>query len=324
MKRIALVFRGIIAVGFVLSLGCEFLISPAYAEFIFQGIPYVDQQAFIDSGRRCGTREVGEEEALRIHERINLRRQELSLGVVREAGSVTIPLWVHVINRGAGLENGDVPDSMIAAQVSVLNDSYVGLTGGFASPFQFQLVGITHTTNPEWFAMMPGSKAEPEAKAATRVGGPETLNIWTANPGGGLLGWATFPFEYESNPSNDGVVVLYSSLPGGSAAPYDEGDTATHEVGHWLGLFHPFQGGTGSCVTDNPRFGDQIDDTPAERVSTYGCPTSKNSCPDSLPNGEGDDPIENFMDYTDDACMYEFTGDQSERMDVLTAEYRGL
>ena len=219
----------------------------------------------------------------------------------------TIDVYFHVINNGSGIENGDVPDSQINAQITVLNNAYAPWD------WSFRLVSTDRTTNSSWYTMGPGTTAEQQAKAALRQGSADDLNLYTANPGGGLLGWATFPSSYRSNPSNDGVVVLFASLPGGSAYPYNEGDTATHEIGHWMGLYHTFQGGCGGR-------GDYVSDTPAEKSAAFGCPEGRDTC--TQRRHAGLDPIHNFMDYTDDACMYEFTAGQDARMDSMFTTYR--
>jgi hypothetical protein len=229
-------------------------------------------------------------------------------------GSITIPVWFHVINKGEGIENGDMPDEMIEDQLQVLIDSFGGRTGGAATTYTFELAGIERTTNARWYTMGPGSSAEREAKAALRKGDAKTLNVYLASPGGGLLGWATFPTSYKDRPTDDGVVILNQSMPGGNAEPYHLGDTLVHEVGHWFGLYHTFQGG---CVP----MGDWVKDTPRVRTPNFGCPArrSVDSCPtpdnEGGPNVKRYDLVENFMDYTDDDCMDSFTPRQSLRMD---------
>jgi hypothetical protein len=217
----------------------------------------------------------------------------------------TINVYWHVIRAGATLEKGNIPMSQITSQIAVLNAAYAS-TG-----WQFNLVSIDRTKNRPWFRMTPGSAAEQQAKTALHKGTADDLNIYSAGIGQGLLGWATFPWEYAGAPSMDGVVVLFSSLPGGTAVPYNEGDTATHEVGHWIGLYHTFQGGCSGA-------GDGVSDTPQEASPAFGCPTGRDSCPGK----PGLDPITNFMDYTDDSCMFQFTAGQDARMDSMFTTYR--
>ena len=223
-------------------------------------------------------------------------------------GSITVPVAFHVITAQNGA--GALSQADIDAQIKVLNDAFSGATGGPDTPFRFELTSVDTTANNSWYRMSPGSNAESQAKSSLRTGGPETLNVYTANLGGGLLGWATFPDSFANNPSDDGVVLLVSSLPNGSSAPFNEGDTGTHEVGHWLGLYHTFQGGCGGT-------GDGVGDTPAERSAASGCPMGRDTCPSA-----GADPITNFMDYSDDSCMFEFSPGQVARMDAAFTTYR--
>jgi hypothetical protein len=263
--------------------------------------------AVFAAGQRCGTRHVSDNEAASIEQQIQANGR-------KPATAVAIPTYVHVISKGAGFENGDVPDHMIRAQMSVLNDAFAGYTGGAPTGFSFNLVGVTRTVNERWHNMLIQSREEREAKAALRQGGADTLNIYLTS-GGGYLGWATFPSSYSSQPSQDGIVVDFRSLPHGPYAEYSEGDTATHEVGHWLSLYHTFQGG---CTPNN----DYVTDTAAERGPAFGCPTGRDTCTKS--SYPGIDPVENFMDYTDDAYMNQFTAGQAERMGTMSLQYRGL
>ncbi|MCU1229410.1 MAG: zinc metalloprotease [Acidobacteria bacterium] len=266
----------------------------------------------MDNMQYCGTHEVSVQEAQMIEDYTNSLRGNRytasSYEAMRAPGSVTFNVYVHVIRTSAGA--GAPSTTQINNQIKVLNDAYSGLTGGVNTPFRFTLASTDFSNNDAWYTCQPGTSAETAMKTALHKGTAKDLNIYFNNMGGGLLGWATFPSSYGSKPLMDGVVILSASLPGGSASPYNLGDTATHEVGHWVGLYHTFQGGCNGQ-------GDYVADTPAERSSTFGCPIQ-----DSCPKSAGNDPIENFMDYTDDSCMYKFTAGQSARADSQCATYR--
>lgn len=256
---------------------------------------------------RCGTRQPSIEEIEQIEQRIARPGRQVKT-------TDTIPVWVHVITRGAGFVNGDLSEEMIRSQIRVLDDSFSGRTGGAGTGFGFRLEGVTRTTNEVWFeSLVTNFGVELEAKRALRRGGPNTLNIYTVD-GGPYLGFAYFPSILASAYADlDGVVLDWRSLPGGTFSIYSEGDTATHEVGHWLALYHTFEG---KCSIKN----DYVSDTPAEFSPAFLCPVGRDTC--SGPSKPGTDPIFNFMDYTQDSCMFEFTPGQSERMRAAWAAFR--
>jgi hypothetical protein len=274
--------------------------------FEINGVKFASQQAYIDSGARCATKHPDDIEREEIDEKVKKFKESPEGRVadmaVQAMGVGTINVYFHIITNSTGA--GGVSTQQILDQVSILNAAYS------AFGVSFKLAGTDTTANNSWYTMGYGTTAESQAKNTLRVGTADDLNIYSANIGGGLLGWATFPSNYAGNPMMDGVVLLNASLPGGSAAPYNLGDTATHEVGHWLGLYHTFQGG---CKIS----GDAVSDTPPERSPAYGCPLGRDTC-----KGGGADPIKNFMDYTDDACMNTFTSNQGGRMNSQWTTFR--
>jgi hypothetical protein len=226
-----------------------------------------------------------------------------------------VDVYFHVIMESAGDDStGDIPQSWITAQISVLNAAYAG------SGFQFTLEGTDRTENAAWFDGLVPGKQERAMKTALHKGGYWDLNVYTADLGDALLGWATFPAKSAKGKTlaMDGVVIYHESLPSGSATfgedgVYNEGDTLTHEAGHWLGLYHTFQGG---CS----KKGDQVDDTPAEAGPNFTCDPI-DSCPN---DGLGPDLFHNFMDYGDDVCLDSFTPGQTARMQSTWDALRSL
>ncbi|HUR14352.1 MAG TPA: zinc metalloprotease [Mycobacteriales bacterium] len=234
-------------------------------------------------------------------------RQTIQATGAAAAPAVTggvVNTYVHIIANSSGYSSAA---GKVATQMSVLNAAYDDWG------WTFQVASTDTTANNAWYTAGPNTTAETQMKNTLRQGTADDLNIYFNHMGGGLLGWATFPADYTGNPKRDGVVVLDDSLPGGSAGIYAEGDTATHEVGHWFGLYHTFQGG---CSTRTG--GDLVSDTPYERSAAYNCPTGRDSCKSDA----GVDPITNFMDYTQDSCMNQFTAGQDARMDAQFSSYR--
>ncbi len=221
----------------------------------------------------------------------------------------TVPVYFHVITDG---DDGALTNAMIADQIEVLNDNYGGGEGGADSGFTFELEAVTHTNSAYWFALSD-KKADGQMKRALRQGGDDAMNVYSTS-GGAFLGYAYYPQILESNKAYlDGIVIDYRTVPGASDAYeglYDEGKTLTHEAGHWLNLAHTF---TGKCSV----VGDYIDDTPAQKYPTFGCPEGKDTC-----KRPGADPITNYMDYSDDPCYTGFTEGQAQRMADAWLLYR--
>lgn len=242
-------------------------------------------------------------------------------GTPRRGFRETIPVFVHVVTAGA---EGNVSDSAILDQMTVLNLAFAGFYGGPDTGFRFRLKGIDRTDNERWYLADPESPEEAEMKRALKKGNPRQLDLYLTNAGseGIYLGWAYFP-DIVAEPEGylDGVIVWWGTLPGGpTGSVFSLGHTATHEIGHWLALWHTFDNTTGAFgdPEQDPNTwppvlcagpGDEIEDTPMQLVPTGGCPEGKDTC-----TQPGLDPIHNYMDYSFDSCYEEFTRGQTERM----------
>ncbi|MFK8058590.1 MAG: zinc metalloprotease [Polaribacter sp.] len=226
-------------------------------------------------------------------------------------GVVNIPVYVHVVYSNS---NQNISNTQIASQITVLNEDFRLANSDFNLPtgttfandatdseIEFTLAGtFRHSdSRSSWGTNNAVKSAYPPVTPSTH------LNIWVAEIGGGILGYAQFP---GGNASTDGVVISpqYFGNTGFVSAPFDKGRTATHEVGHYLNLRHIW--GDGRCRQD-----DFVADTPSSDGPNYGCPSYPTT------NCKSADMTMNYMDYTNDACMYMFTDGQRNRMRAIFA-----
>ena len=202
------------------------------------------------------------------------------------------------------------------------------LNAAFAGVVTFTALSIETVVNDSWFVSRAGSSAYNQMYSALSVGDARTLNVYIHAPyvrkKGDTLGLSGYPWEYLSDPTGDGISISYLTLPGGAFETYNQGKTLVHEAGHWLGLYHTFERPSPYKSTSRRNNGclgkgDWISDTPAEKTANYGCKPGRNTCP-----SKGKDPIHNYMDYSDDVCLTEFTPKQFTRIKKVWAAYRGV
>ena len=246
--------------------------------------------------------------------------------------SLNIPVVVHVVYKN-NTEN--ISDSQILSQINVLNADFRKLNADFGqTPSVFQGAGADMdiefclaTVDPNGNATTGITRTSTSTQSFSQAlepkfsanGGIENwdphhyLNMWVCDLDGSLLGYATFPADLAPEPELDGVVIDYAYFGsmGTATAPYDKGRTATHEVGHWLNLRHIW--GDNFCGDDF------VNDTPTQQESNGGCPSFPHV---SCSNGPDGDMFMNFMDYTEDACMFMFTNGQKGRVDATFANIR--
>lgn len=224
-------------------------------------------------------------------------------------GVINIPVYVHVVYSNT---NENISNTQINSQIAVLNDDF-RRTNSDANQTPSEFAGDAADTEIEF--TLAGTFRYSDSRTTWGTNNavkstyppvtPQThLNIWVANIGGGILGYAQFP---GGNYSTDGVVISpqYFGTTGYVSSPFDEGRTATHEVGHYLNLRHIW--GDGRCNRD-----DFVSDTPKSDRPNYNCPTSAYHC-------RSNDQFMNYMDYTDDSCMNMFSTGQKERMRAIFA-----
>lgn len=249
--------------------------------------------------------------------------------------SRVIPVVVHVLYGNA---TQNISMTQIQSQINVLNKDFSATNTDISnvpSTFQsaisdcdisFCLAQIDPNNQPTdgvnrvnvGTTSLSTSQINGTWKPQTQWDPTKYFNIWVANIQGSVLGYAQFPNSsglggLNSNngaANTDGVVILYNAFgtTGAVSAPFNKGRTATHEIGHWLGLRHIW--GDANCGSDF------CNDTPPQQTSNYNCPTHPYKVGACSGNTTGE-MFMNYMDYVNDACMYMFTTNQKARMDVV-------
>ncbi|OAA36628.1 metalloprotease 1 [Metarhizium rileyi] len=256
-------------------------------------------------------------EYLQVMKDFRIAEAKAGFSPITQRAVTHVRTYVHVIAADKTYVGGYVDPEVIDLQMKVLND-------GFSSTgYQFSLQNISYTYDSR-FADIGTNSHLTQFKGGLRQGEYSDLNIYyfrsiTDNYNGDrLTGWCNYP----DNPSNnnwetwylDGCNLHTGTLPGGSFSPYNQGKITIHEVGHWMGLIHPWgNDNSGGCYG----IGDEVDDTPAQDTAAYGCQIGLDSC-----RQPGVDPIHNFMGYSDNSCVYEFTNGQITRMANLYQKFR--
>jgi len=291
----------------VQSLLIIFLLS--FIVSIVEAVPFPKQVGLqAPEQDRCISLMTREDKA-EFHKRLDEAREDSGPGPLQlPRDNVIFNVSFTVLYVNNSIEGGYVPVDRIKTQIERLNADYS------SAGFSFVLVNTSWVCHPDWFVnAYPGSPAEKDMKSKYNIGDARTLNIYTLsfNDTTPSLGSSSMPSYYFRRPKLDGVMIRHTTLPGGSMQNFDMGRTLTHEVGHWLGLFHTFEGGCYDGIGDN------IADTPPQASGTSGCPKGKDTCP-----GDGPDLINNFMDYSFDSCMDSFTPLQIVRMHEAARAFR--